>query len=444
MSLLTWLLNLVYCVVVLLAAPVLLYRILRHGKYRTGWSEKLLGKLPQRPTTHGEPRVWFHAVSVGEVLQLQSLVADLRSSRPACDVVITTTTTTGHAVARDRFPDCTVAYFPLDFSWSVHTAISRIGPSAIVLVELELWPNFIRLARRAGVPLALVNGRLSERSFRGYRMLRPLMNRLLATFQFLAMQNEIYAERIRQLGAPADRTVVTGSIKFDGLQSNRNNHRTAELRQFFCLPPAHKVFVAGSTQAPEEELALDTYERLRHENTQLRLIVVPRHKERFEQVAQLIRKRGLPMLRRSNPGRDKNVGTACQNQSVMLLDTLGELSACWGLADIAFVGGSMGSRGGQNMIEPSAYGAAVTFGPNTWNFRQVVEMLLDNSAACVVANGEELTARVRVWLLDPESACATGQRAKQLVAAQQGATRQTVELICGMLPTGRPRCRSAA
>ena len=423
-----WFLNFAYVALLLAVSPVLLYRRWVLGKYRDGWAEKLWGQLPDR--SGSKPCLWLHAVSVGEVLQLRPMMKLLATQRPDWDFVITTTTRTGLDVAKKEYPQHTVCYFPLDFSWATHRAISRIKPSAIVLVELELWPNFVLTANRLGIPLALINGRVSEKSFRGYRRIRPLIARLLRGFDLLAAQNDEYSERLLTLGAPRDRLHVTGSIKFDGAHSDRSNPKTAELREFFELQPEEKVFIAGSTQAPEESFALDTWQALRSEFPNLRLILVPRHKERFEEVAALVASRGLNLRRRSS---DCATGKCARpTTEVLLLDTLGELGACWGLADIAFVGGSLTQRGGQNMLEPAAYGAAVLFGPNTCNFRDIVEQLLARDAARVVRSEHELTKAVRELLRNPATAMELGVRAKAFVATQQGAAARTVKLLLSL------------
>ncbi|MEO1998326.1 MAG: glycosyltransferase N-terminal domain-containing protein [Planctomycetaceae bacterium] len=349
-------------------------------------------------------------------------------------------------MAKEKFPEHTVCYFPLDFTWAVKRALARIRPSAVVLVELELWPNFILAASRMGIPLVLANGRISERSFRGYRRIKPLMRSLLTRFHHLGAQNETYAARLVALGAVAESVTVTGSIKFDHIETDRQNSQTRTLRKAFGLRSDEPVFIAGSTQAPEEQYAIDAWQEATKTHPRLRLILVPRHKERFEEVASLVMRLGLPLVRRS----DVSSGTsgddsASQRTPVLLLDTLGELSACWGLADVAFVGGSLTKRGGQNMIEPAAYGAAVLFGPNTWNFRNVVELLLDEAAASVVADADTLTRKVGELLDDPIKAQAQGQIAQRLVLAQQGATARTVDLVIDALPgvMGRKRRRAA-
>ena len=293
----SWILNLIYALLLIAVSPVLLYRVIVLGKYRQGWGEKFLGRLPRRESDR--ECIWFHAVSVGEVLQLQTLVERMEVTHPEREIWITTTTHTGHAVACEKFPTHTVCYFPLDFSVSVKNAIRRVRPSMIVLVELELWPNFIKAASDLEISLVLVNGRISEQSFRGYRRVRFLMQSLLSRFDALAVQSETYAERLIQLGAVKERVSVTGSIKFDGVKPDRDNPQTQEFRKSFGLEADDRVFIAGSTQDPEERYALETYLALRKSFSNLRLILVPRHQERFEDVAKLVEERGLPLLRRS-------------------------------------------------------------------------------------------------------------------------------------------------
>ena len=442
-----WGLNLVYCGLLLLFSPVILFRMLWQGKYRQGWSEKFLGRVEVRRSTG--PMIWLHAVSVGEVLVLRTILPRLRETIPDGEFWISTTTHTGRAVAVEKYPDCRVIFFPLDFTWAVRNALRRTQPSLIVLVELELWPNFIREAAAQSIPLVLINGRMSERSFRGYRRIRWLMAGLWRGFSRMAVQTEEYRRRLVDLGAPGDRLTVTGSTKYDGLETDRGNPRTSEIRAGFGLRADETVFIAGSTQAPEESFAIETYLALRVRFPALRLVLVPRHQERFEEVAALVQSRGLPLLRRSvlKAGQPKGealtepqwrteISTSDPASPILLLDTLGELGAAWGLADIAFVGGSLTPRGGQNMIEPAAYAAAVLFGPNTANFRQVVELLLSEQGARVVDSPAELTRVVGEFLENPSLARQYGETAQRLVLQQQGATARTVDLIVEALRGG--------
>ncbi len=437
-----WLLNGVYFVLVLCITPVILWKRFRTGKYRDGWGQKLVGRLPQRESSGS--CVWFHAVSVGEVLQLRTVLRELLSLRPDLEIVISTTTSTGHAVAQEQFPNHTVCYFPLDFTWSVKRAIQRIQPSAIVLVELELWPNFIRIASQMDVPLALINGRISERSFRGYLRIRPLMRNLLKRFDLLAVQDSAYADRLIELGAPAEAVHVTGSVKFDGVNTKRDNPATRSIRESLGLKTDELVFLAGSTQSPEEEVGIRIWLALRQEFPQLRLVLVPRHQERFQEVAEVVERFGLPLVRRSVV-RDTGELSSTGEQPVVLIDTLGELGACWGFADIAFVGGSLSvGRGGQNMIEPAAYGAAVVVGPDTKNFRSVIELLQAGDAVRIVEDADALQTTIHDWLTNPEAAQACGRRAQQLVLTQQGATTRTCQMLLPLLGNEENNQGSAA
>jgi len=424
----SYILNIIWLSVLILAAPLILYRACAKGRYPTGWGQKLLGKLPRQPVSGPDGRFWFHAVSVGEVLQLQPVLRELRDRHPDCDIVITATTVTGHSVAVDKYKDCLVCYWPLDFSWAVRRALRNIQPTQVVLVELEVWPNFLLAAHGSGIPVSIINGRLSEKSFRGYERLKMILKPLLQTLQFVAAQNQEYAGRFCDLGIPADRIHITGSVKFDHVQSDRENAQTQSLRKALDLKSDEPVFIAGSTQPPEEELAIAAWQQARMLQPDLRLILVPRHKERFEEVAALVLSKQLPLFRRST-GRYAAASTS-DKPPVLLLDTLGELSACWGLATYAFVGGSLSRRGGQNMIEPAAYGAAVCFGPDTRNFRDIVEALLTHDAARVVTDGPALSALLQEWIQNPQQARRNGERARQFVLTQHGAARKTVSLLC--------------
>jgi 3-deoxy-D-manno-octulosonic-acid transferase len=421
-----WLLNIVYVFVLAVCAPLVVWQAIRTGKYRAGFREKFLGLVPRRP---GNARcIWIHAVSVGEVNLIATLLRELRSAHAEWQFVVSTTSRAGYELARKKYADLTVFYCPLDFSWAVASAMRRVGPSLLVLAELELWPNLIAGAKRHGARVAIVNGRLSDHSFPRYRRIRPLVARVLRQVNLIATQNEESASRFRALGAPADRVQSTGSLKYDGAQTDRNNSRTVELGNLAGLADDDIVFLAGSTQEPEEQISIDIFRRLSIDHPRLRLVLVPRHPERFDEVARLLDASHLPWSRRTEFASQPPAqpGAAAR---ILLVDTVGELGAWWGTANIAFVGGSFGSRGGQNMIEPAAYGAAVAFGPNTWNFRDIVASLVAADGAVVVQDAQALEAFVRRCLVDPAYATALGTRAQQLVKSQLGATRRTIQLI---------------
>ena len=423
-----WLLNAVYMLLLVSISPVITWRMLRHGRYRQGLAEKLLGRVDFR--ADGRPVVWFHAVSVGEVIQLQKVVDEFRRrTQDEFQIVISTSTDTGWELVQKRFADCQKTWFPLDFSWAVNQAIRRIRPAQIVLMELELWPNFLAECHRLDVPVSIVNARMSERSHRGYCRIRFLLKPLFTRLALVAAQSQTYADRLISLGATEQRTVVTGSIKFDGVETSRTNSKTENLRRIFGFKSGETVFVAGSTQGPEEQLALETWLQLRRKHSQLRLILVPRHRERFDEVAALVTSRNLPLLRRSSAQDLSQQHAETDNKPVILLDTIGELSACWGLADVAFVGGSFGNRGGQNMMEPSAYGACVLFGPNTWNFRDIVERFREAEGCVQLQSSRQLTSTVDELLNDPARRHQLGRNAQKAVLQQQGATARTAELL---------------
>ncbi|MBN1591550.1 MAG: 3-deoxy-D-manno-octulosonic acid transferase [Pirellulales bacterium] len=421
-----YLLNLVYLLLLLAAMPYLVWKALRAGKYRQGWREKFLGLVPRRDGRR--PCFWFHAVSVGEVNLLPRLIEELQGHLPDAECVVSTTTRTGMELARKKYPHLMVFYCPLDFSWAVRAAVRRMRPDVLVLAELELWPNLIRSASALGARVAVVNGRLSEASFRGYGRIRPLVASLLRQIDLIAVQDETYAERFRWLGAPVDRVHVTGSMKYDGAEIDRDNPQTRQLRQLAHFADDDVVFLAGSTQEPEERLVLDVWARLSAQWPRLRLILVPRHPERFEVVARMLDSLGIAWQRRT----DLEASGPRPDARVLLVDAIGELGAWWGTARVAFVGGSLGSRGGQNMIEPAAYGAAVCFGPNTRNFRDIVASMLAHQAAVVVKDGLSLGQFVHRMLECPEEADRLGQRAQALVLSQQGATARTGALLQGL------------
>jgi 3-deoxy-D-manno-octulosonic-acid transferase len=458
-----YLLNFAYMLLIAVALPWLLYQRLRHGKYREGWDAKLWGRVPKRDA-NGRC-LWLHAVSVGEVNLLAPIIERWERLHPEWEIVISTTTQAGFHLAQKRYAPRTIFYCPLDFTWAVRRTVANVQPTLLVLTELELWPNLVAAARCSGAKVAVVNGRLSEKSFRGYRRFQWLTRRVLEQIHLIAAQNGEYAGRFLLLGARSESVQITGSIKFDGVRTSRRNAETVRLRELAGIGDDDVVFLAGSTQAPEESLALDAFERLAKDHPRLRLILVPRHPERFDEVAAMLDRRGVQWQRRSKcrpltpsaagAGADlKPVSDSKSNappvthgvsdllSPILLVDVVGELGYWWGAAHIAFVGGSLTSRGGQNMIEPAAYGAAISFGPNTWNFKDVVSLLLDRDAAVVVADGGELETFVRRCLNDPAWAESLGRRAQELVLEQQGAADRTIGLLSGLVES--PEAKSVA
>lgn len=419
-----YLLNTLYAAALLLLLPKLVAGSFRAGKYRRGWLQKLTGRVPRR--CGAEPCIWLHAVSLGEMNLLPGVVDRLQDEHPQAQCVISTTTQTGMAAAEKHFAALPKFFFPFDFSWAVNAAFDRVQPTVIVLTELELWPNLITIARARGIDVIVVNARLSDSSYRGYRRAGRLLCPVLARLSGVAAQDPASAERFAALGADPSRVCITGSIKFDGAPLDRT---ADEVQQLARLAGAaeRRIWMAGSTCDPEEAMVLQVYARLRTSADDLRLAIVPRHPERFDAVADLIRAAGLTVRRRSQL---RSAAGGWSPGEVLLVDVCGELRSWWGMADIAYVGGSMNTgRGGQNMLEPCGYGLPTCFGPDTRNFRDIVRRLLEVDGAQVVEDASQLEQFVAACLRNPEAAQQRGARAQALIRQGRGATERTVEWI---------------
>ena len=426
-------LDLLYALVFLAALPWVIWRRAAGRRPVAAPWQRFTGGIPLLPPPRDRCRIWLHGVSVGEVALLASLASELRRQAEAegrdIECVVSSSTTTGLDVARSRFPPALVFPCPLDFSWAVRRVLQRVQPDLLVLGELELWPQLLALTAARGVPIAVVNARMSERSFRGYRRFAWLARRMLRRLTVVIARSREDADRFAALGA-AD-VVVAGSMKYDGARGERTAAMVQKLTTLAGITPEDVVFLAGSTQAPEEALAIKAYRKLSASRPSLRLILVPRHAERSSEIADLLATSGVAWQRRSQLEADGLDRSA----RVLLVDVTGELAAWWGTAAIAFVGGSLdGKRGGQNMLEPAAYGAAVCFGPHTRNFQTEVAGLLAADAVRIVHDADELTAFVQ-WALDePAQRQAMGQRAAAAVAAGRGATPFTVSRLLALLP----------
>ena len=426
-----YLLNIVYTLLLVGLSPWLLYRAIIKKKNRRGWWVKLTGRIPYRQSN--APCLWLHAVSVGEVNLLRPIIARLSQELPQYELVVSTTTETGYDLAQKIFEKHTVFFFPFDFSWAIRNVLRRLRPSLLVLTELELWPNLISLARQQGVPVTLINGRISHGSFENYSRFKWFWKPVLQQLSVLGVQNPEYARRLVQLGVEQRKIHLTGSVKFDGANTDPENPQTAELRQLAGLGSDDVVFIAGSTQVEEDRMATEVFLRLQDSCANLRLILVPRHVDRSAKLKKDLVASGLRVQLRSEWEGQADARLFDQFD-VLIVDVIGELSGWWGVANVALVGGTMGKRGGQNMIEPAAYGVPVCFGPNTWNFRDVVQLLLDQHAAQVVCSSEELLEFVQASIEQPQLAQQMGLRGRQLVLQQRGAVDRTVAMLMEILP----------
>jgi len=430
------LLNAVYLVAFIALLPWVAWRRLSGGRPVAAPWTRFTGGIPPLPRCPpGASRIWFHGVSVGEVQLLSVLAAEIGRQADAAglavDCVVSSSTTTGIDVAGTRFGADRTFPCPLDFTWSVNRVLDRVRPDLLVLGELELWPNLLARVHARGIPIVVANARMSEQSGRGYGRIRPLVRRMLGRVSLVIARSQEDADRFASFAPPGGcDLIVTGSMKFDGVRGERQAPEVRRLQGLARIAPEEIVFLAGSTQAPEEQLAVDAYRAAAADHPRLRLVIVPRHVERTPEIAALLDRSGLAWQLRSGLGQADPPPPAGRPPGILLVDTTGELAWWWGTARIAFVGGSLdGRRGGQNMLEPAAYGAAVAFGPHTRNFRDEVRRLLAADAAVVVADGAELAGFVQRCLDDEAYAASLGRRAADLVSSQRGSTAATARAI---------------
>lgn len=427
---------LVYSLLLTLGFLVLLPRFffdaLRHGKYVAGFKQRL-GRVPP-VQSNGQAVIWLHCVSVGETQAARPLVESLRRQFPNHLLVISTITATGQALAQKLFKNTAtqVIYFPFDWGFTARRALRQIDPTLVLLMETELWPNFLRRCRRQGIPVAVVNGRISERSLRRYRLIRPFIARVLSSLDRAIMQSESDAERIEELGLSNEKIFVSGSLKFDAGTQPLTQSLTSELTERFNSTD-RPLLLAASTHAPEERILLEAFRLLRQTSTPApRLLIAPRHPERFNEVAALMKGSGQSWTRRT-ASVDK------QDHDLILLDTIGELPAAYPLASIVFVGGSISRDGGHNILEPAAIGACIVTGAYTNNFRSIVDTFVAGEAIVQLPPlndseaARELAGVFAVLLADASRRATLGKAALELVRANLGATEKTVSLLQPLL-----------
>jgi 3-deoxy-D-manno-octulosonic-acid transferase len=413
----------------LLTLPWWVVQMLRLGKYRAGLGERL-GRVPARIRRNageaGAEAVWVHAVSVGEVLAIAPLVEAMRAR--GFRVVVSTTTHTGQRLAREKFGEGDVFYFPLDLGVCIRPYMRALRPRLVVLAETEFWPNFLRLARASGARLAVVNARISDRSLPRYKRWKGLLRRALEPVDLFLAQSEADAERLLEVGAAAGRVEVTGNLKFDARPPVETDAVAAlGLR---LLATGAPIVVAGSTVEDEEEYVLQAFQILVGEYPAAVLVLAPRHRERFEAVARLLSEKRFRWVRRSELNAEKPDAESLGGK-VVLLDTLGELAAMYRYANLAFVGGSLVPRGGHNILEPAFFGRPILIGPHTENFRDVVSCF-EKRRAVVRCTTKNLGITFVLLLRDAPEREALGQRAQQVLVEERGATARTVERLIGL------------
>jgi 3-deoxy-D-manno-octulosonic-acid transferase len=404
----------------LLSLPYWMLGRRRRGKYREGLGERL-GKVPPRLQAAAGRTIWIHAVSVGEVLAVSQLVEELRRRFPQDRLVVSTTTAAGQRLARMRFGEGSVFYFPLDLGFAIHPYLSVLQPRLIVLAETEFWPNFLRLAHTSGARIAVVNARISDRSWPGYGRFRFILKRVLQHIDLFLAQTEEDARRLSDIGAPPERVQVTGNLKFD-VTVPAPPAIVGSLRSVFQQSGAGPVVVCGSTVEDEEGLLLRAFENVLVRHTRAVMILAPRHPERFAEVAQLLDQMGLRFWRRSLWSGDPIAG------GVFLVDTIGELASLYALGDVAFVGGSLVPRGGHNIIEPAQHRVPIIVGNHTENFRDIVGLFQGRDAVRVVGPAEFPLVLMDL-LSDPAERAGLGQRGAETLRSQMGATERTAKAL---------------
>ncbi len=408
-----------------LGLPYWLFQMVCQGKYRAGLEERL-GRVPQRILTlPTAPVIWVHAVSVGEVLAIAGLVAKLREKFPRHRVLVSTTTATGQKLARMRFGEQNVFYFPLDLGFCVRPYLRALQPELIVLAETEFWPNFLRLSKKSGAKIAVVNARISDRSLPGYSRVRRWLRPVLDKVELLLAQTAEDARRLGEIGAAPERVHVAGNLKFD-VPPAVEVALVAQLREALVQADARPVLVCGSTMEGEEQLLLRAFENVLASHPNAVMLLAPRNPERFDKVAGLLQRLGTKHWRRSEWRGEPISG------GVFLLDSIGELASAYSLADIAFVGGSLVSHGGHNILEPAQLGVAIVIGVSFQNFRDIVGLFRENQGGRIVGPAE--LPLVFMELVDsPQAREALGQRALETLRKEMGATERTVQMLAGMM-----------
>ena len=426
--------HLLYTVAILILAvalaPWFLYQAVRYRKYVGSIAERM-GRLPVSFNLDGDESIWIHAVSVGETLAARTLIEGLRERYPGLRLFLSTTTMTGRHLARSRIQGVdAIFFFPFDIPLFVNRTLKLVRPRLFIMVETELWPNLLRACRTQGVKTMLVNGRISARSYPRYRLARGFFRDVLANVDRFCMQGDESARRIIDIGAPADRVLVTGNLKFDALELPAPADRGAgRVLRYFRLPPDRPVFIAASTLKGEESPVLQAFAAVRRQYPNTLLVMAPRKPERFHEAASLARAEGLRVMRRMELAID-----AEPRADVVILDSIGELAHLLQIATVVFVGGSLVAQGGHNILEPAVHGKPVVFGPHMDNFKEIAAEFIAHQAAIQVSSAEALPGVIVRLFGDPVERARLGASARALIDSNRGAQQRTLDVIAQVLP----------
>lgn len=411
--------DLIFLIIAIIYLPVYLFR----RKLHAGLLARL-GFLPKGPALN-KP-VWIHAVSVGEAMAARGILEELRRVFPDRDFVITTVTQTGNRIARGLAGKRDfVTYLPFDISFIVNGFIGRIRPSLFIALETEIWPNLIRGLYKQGIPAIIINGRISDKSFKGYLAIKFLLQDVLNKIGLFCVQTETDSQRLRSLGVKEDKIKVSGNMKFDNLPSGKDG---VDYKSRLGLGPGEKLLVAGSTHPGEEEIILRIYKNLSEDTSGLRLLIAPRHPERTKDIEKLVIKYGFAPVKVS-----RSAGQPVSRSAVFILDSVGQLLNFYAIADIVFVGGSLIRKGGHNILEPAALGKPVIFGPFMFNFRDIARLFVENKAAILAQSPEDLKNNIKYLLQNPAKISELSQAAKKVILDNQGATRKNLECIINLM-----------
>ena len=426
---------LLYDVILLLASVVLLpYALLkgiRHGSSWRGMGERVGFYSRERLAgLQGKPLIWVHAVSVGEVRAAMPLLRQVKEAYPQSSLILSSMTFTGHAIARDSGLADLCVFFPFDLSWVARRIFRQLPLDLLVIVETEIWPNFIHQAKKAGIPIVLVNGRISDRSFPRYKFIRPLLRPVLQNFSSFCMQSETDAQRISYLGAPSGRVSVPGNLKFDMQVVTPEPARITALKEKFRLPEETMIWVAGSTRSGEHEILIEAYRQLVSEGIDVVLVLVPRHVERCKMVGELLVSEKVPYVLRSSLEEGMK---RVQPGGVLLVDTMGEMLDLYATADLVFVGGSLVPVGGHNVLEPALLKKPVIFGPYMHNFKEISRLLLSAKGGVQVADRQDLLLQARKLLKDSRARRVLGNNGNGVLASNAGATRKTLDVMKSLM-----------
>ncbi len=420
----------IYLLALIAISPKILFRMITQNRYRQGWSERL-GKISRN--FPAKKCIWIHAVSVGEVNATKTIIAELKKNLPEYEIVLSATTDTGIQQARKLYgQELKVFYFPADFSAVIDRAFENIRPDICLLMELEVWPNFTSKATRLKIPVAVVNGRISDRSFPKYNLVKPFVKPVFEKVSLFLAQSEEYARRFISLGGKKNTTIITGSLKYDTAQITEKVEGADLLAEQLNITD-NRLLIAGGTGPKEEKIILDVFKKLKKQDncSDLRLVIVPRKPERFGEVAKLIKKSGFQLIRYS---KVKSGQKKAENQDAIILgDTMGDLRKFYSLATVVFVGRSLVPMGGSDMMESAAMAKCTIFGPHTFNFKETVKSLLQAQGAIEVKDGDKLFKTIKKCLDEPAFAQQIAANGQQVIKANQGATQKSIAAIVNLL-----------